>query len=375
MIKISGLSRRFGNRDVIKEVDLEIRRGEIFALIGPSGSGKTTMLRLIDLLDRPSGGSIVFDSLRTDGKEFERRSIRRRMAMVFQKPGVLNTTVERNVSFGLEFRRMSPDMIRQRVGGALQKVGLSGFSKRRAISLSGGEMQRVAIARAIVTEPEVLLLDEPTANLDPISTQIIENLIVWINKERKTTVVVATHDMGQGQRLASRIGVMMEGQLVQSGEMYDIFYHPVNRAIATFVGIDPVRDGIVESNDNNLVTVAIHGIRIQAVTALPIGQRVAVCIRPEEVTLSLPNACPSASSARNCLAGTITHLLPYGPFTRVHVDCGIPITALLTRRSCEELGLAHGMRVNATIKATAVHVIPDTGPEDNQLHVKQGEAG
>jgi tungstate transport system ATP-binding protein len=236
-------------------------------------------------------------------------------------------------------------------------------------------MQRVAIARAFVTGPEVLLLDEPTANLDPVSTEIIEKLIVWINREKKTTVVIATHDMGQGQRLASRIGVMMDGRLVQAGEMNDIFYHPVNRAIASFVGIDPVRGGIVESNENNLATIAIKNIRVEAVTSLLKGQRVALCIRPEEVTLSLPDACLPASSARNCLAGTITRILPYGPFTRVHVDCGIPVTALLTRRSCEELALAPQMRVNATIKATAVHVIPDPRAEENLSEEKQEQSG
>jgi tungstate transport system ATP-binding protein len=258
MIRISGLSRRFGNRDVVEDIDLEIRSGEIFSLIGPSGSGKTTLLRLINLLDRPTQGSITFDGLDTDGAEHDRRAIRRRMAMVFQKPGVLNTTVEQNVAFGLEFRGMPKDLIHERVTSALEMVGLSGLPKRRATSLSGGEMQRVAIARAFVTGPEVLLLDEPTANLDPVSTEIIEKLIVWINRERKTTVVIATHDMGQGQRLASRIGVMMDGRLVQAGEMNDIFYHPVNRAIASFVGIDPVRGGIVESNENNLATIAIR---------------------------------------------------------------------------------------------------------------------
>ena len=375
MIRISGLSRRFGNRDVVEDIDLEIRSGEIFSLIGPSGSGKTTLLRLINLLDRPTQGSITFDGLDTDGAEYDRHAIRRRMAMVFQKPGVLNTTVEQNVAFGLEFRRMPKDLIHERVTSALEMVGLSGLSKRRATSLSGGEMQRVAIARAFVTGPEVLLLDEPTANLDPVSTEIIEKLIVWINRERKTTVVIATHDMGQGQRLASRIGVMMDGRLVQAGEMNDIFYHPVNRAIASFVGIDPVRGGIVESNENNLATIAIKNTRVEAVTSLVKGQRVALCIRPEEVTLSLPDACPPASSARNCLAGTITRILPYGPFTRVHVDCGIPVTALLTRRSCEELALAPQMRVNATIKATAVHVIPDPGPEESLSDEKQGQSG
>lgn len=360
MIRISGLCKKFGDREVVSGIELEIRRGEIFSLIGPSGSGKTTLLRLIDLLDRPTNGSITFDGMRTDGPEHERRTVRRRMAMVFQKPGVLNTTVEQNIAFGPEFRGVSQETILTRVSAALEMVGLSEFSKRRAITLSGGEMQRVAIARALVTMPEVLLLDEPTANLDPLSTDIIENLIVSINREKKTTVVIATHDMAQGQRLTHRMGVMMNGQLVQSGYLYEIFYHPLNRAIATFVGINPIRGGVVESNENNLATIVFNGIRIQALTAFHEGVRVAVCIRPEEVILALPNVCAPASSARNCLTGTIQHLLPFGPFTHVHIDCGIPLTALLTRRSCEELGLAKEKQVTATIKATAVHVIPDT---------------
>jgi len=365
MIRISGVVKKFGDTEVVSGIDLEIRRGEIFALIGPSGSGKTTLLRLIDLLDRPTHGSIAFDNLSTDGSEHERLAIRRRMAMVFQKPAVLNTTVEQNISFGLQFRGMERGQIQDRVTQALEMVGLSGFSKRRAVTLSGGEMQRVAIARALVTGPEVLLLDEPTANLDPLSTGIIENLIMQVNREKKTTVVIATHDMAQGQRLAHRMGVIMNGQLVQAGDLYEIFYHPVNRVIAEFVGINPVRGGIVESNEKNLATIAFGGVRIQAITALDKGQQVAVCIRPEEVTLSLPDTCLPASSARNCLSGTVTRLLPYGPFTRVQVDCGMPVTALLTRKSCEELNLLSGARVNATIKATAIHVIPDPKDGDN----------
>jgi tungstate transport system ATP-binding protein len=360
MIRVSGLCKKFGDREVVSGIDLEIRRGEIFALIGPSGSGKTTLLRLINLLDHPTRGSIAFDGLSTDGSEHERLAIRRRMAMVFQKPAVLNTTVEQNISFGLQFRGMERGQIRDRVTRALEMVGLSGFSKRRAITLSGGEMQRVAIARALVTMPEVLLLDEPTANLDPLSTGIIENLIMQVNREKKTTVVIATHDMAQGQRLAHRMGVMMDGQLVQAGDLYEIFYHPVNRAIASFVGINPIRGGVVESNEKNLATIAFGGVRIQAITALDKGEQVAICIRPEEVTLALPGVCTPASSARNCLTGTIQHLLPFGPFTHVHIDCGIPLKALLTRRSCDELGLAKEKQVTATIKATAVHVIPDT---------------
>jgi tungstate transport system ATP-binding protein len=365
MIRISELSRRFGDREVVKGIDLEIQRGEIFSIIGPSGSGKTTLLRLIDLLNHPTSGSITFENLPTNGPEHERRAIRRRMAMVFQKPGVLNTTVEQNIAFGLEFRGMPQDQVRQRIENAMEMVGLSGFARRQALTLSGGEMQRVAIARAIVTEPEVLLLDEPTANLDPVSTGIIENLIVWINRKRKTTVILATHDIRQGQRLANRMGVMIDGQLVQSGEIYDIFYHPINNTIATFVGIEPIRDGFVESNENNLATIAVRDIRVQAVTPFQAGKHVALCIRPEEVTISLPDPHAPASSARNCLFGFITKLLPYGPFMSVQVDCGMLITGLLTKKSSDELKLVPGMHVNATIKATAIHVIPDTGSENN----------
>jgi tungstate transport system ATP-binding protein len=220
-------------------------------------------------------------------------------------------------------------------------------------------MQRVAIARALVTRPDVLLMDEPTANLDPVSTGIIEDLILRLNRESGTTILIATHDMAQGQRLAHRMAVIMEGRLVQAGEIADIFYHPVNRTIARFVGIDPVRGGVITSTEKQLATIAAGSVMVQAVTPLPAGNRVALCIRPEEVVLSLPETCPPATSARNCFAGTITGFLPYGPFTRVQVDCGIPLTALLTRRSFEELHLAAGSHVTATIKATAIHVIPE----------------
>ena len=132
------------------------------------------------------------------------------------------------------------DLIPEKVRSALDLVGLTGFEERRAVTLSGGEMQRVALARAMVTEPEVLLLDEPTANLDPVSSELIEDLILRINKEFRTTIIMSTHDMIQGQRLADRIGVIMDGRLVQTGTAVEIFYQPKGRDIARFVGIDPI---------------------------------------------------------------------------------------------------------------------------------------
>jgi tungstate transport system ATP-binding protein len=355
MIRITNLSREAGGRKILDDINLEIRRGEIFTLIGPSGSGKTTLLRL---LDRPTAGKILFDGQDTARTEHDRLTIRRRMGMVFQKSAALNTTVAENVAFGLKFRGTDPDQIAPRVTAALELVGLRGFEKRRAVTLSGGEMQRVAIARAMVTRPEVLLLDEPTANLDPVSTEIIEDLLIKINSEMHTTILFSTHDMIQGQRLAHRIGVIMNGRLAQVGTLHDIIYQPNGREVARFVGIDTVLKEIVQSSDRGIATIAIGNARFEVVTSCPPGKNVALYIRPEEVTISLPDGA-NKTSARNQLDGTVTKLVSLGPFIRVTVDCGVPITALITARSCGELGLSPGMTVVGSVKASAIHVRAD----------------
>jgi tungstate transport system ATP-binding protein len=356
------LSRTIANRNVLEGISLDIRKGEIFTLIGPSGSGKTTLLRLIDLLDRPIFGTIFFDGIDTNGTEASRLALRRRMGMVFQKPAVLNTTVAENVGFGLKFRGVKSEIPR-RVESALDLVGLGGFGERRAVTLSGGEMQRVALARAMVTEPEVLLLDEPTANLDPVSSEVIENLILRIRNEFKTTIIMSTHDMIQGQRLADRIGVIMNGRLVQTGTAGEIFYQPRGRDIARFVGIDPIPGGMVTENTRGHALIRAGDVCFEALTSIGKGGKAALYIRPEEVTLTPISGIPVKSSVRNQIPGRIIKIIPYGPFVRVSVDCGFILTALITRRSCSELGLDVGSAVIAGIKATAIHVLPDESSE------------
>jgi tungstate transport system ATP-binding protein len=359
MIRINGLSFLAGNKKILEGIDLEVRKGEIFALIGPSGSGKTTLLRLIDLLDRPGSGKIFFNGTEVPALETGRLAIRRRMGMVFQKPAVLNTTVAENIAFGLKFRGVPREETGRKVREALEIVGLPDIAGRRAVSLSGGEMQRVAIARAIVTEPEVLLLDEPTANLDPLSSELIEEAMLRINRDAKTTIIMSTHDMVQGQRLADRIGVISGGKLIQTGTGTEIFYRPGSHDIARFVGIDAIGGGVVAENTGGHALIRVGPVSFEAMTDLPAGRMVAAYVRPEEVTLSPAAAVPVKSSVRNQFHGRITRMLPFGPFVRVSVDCGFVLTALITRRSCAELGLAVGSEVVAGIKATAIHVLPD----------------
>jgi len=351
--------RRFGNRDILQGIDLDINKGEIFTLIGPSGSGKTTLIRLIDLLDVPSSGKILFDGQDTAANETSRLAIRRRMGMVFQKPAVMNTSVEENVAFGLRFRRVERSEREERVRSALGLVGLAHLSGRMAPTLSGGEMQRVAMARALVTQPEVLLLDEPTANLDPVNAEMIEDLILKVNRKFHTTIILSTHDMIQGQRLADRIGVIMNGQIVQIGTTNDIFYQPAGRAIARLVGIDAITGGVVTENKAGHALIRLSDTCFEVLTDLKEGQRAVLYIRPEEVTLTPAGDAPVKSSMRNRLNGRITRMVPAGPFVRVSVDCGCMLTALITRRSCTELGLTVGAEVVAGVKASAIHVLPE----------------
>jgi tungstate transport system ATP-binding protein len=359
MIRIERLSKKFGATETLHEISLTIKKGEIFTFIGPSGSGKTTLIRLIDLLDTPTSGTIAFDGQDTATNEAGRLAIRRRMGMVFQKPAVLNTTVSKNVAFGLKFRGMDSTRIPEKVRSALDLVGLHGFEERRAVTLSGGEMQRVALARALVTDPEVLLLDEPTANLDPVSSELIEDLIVRIKDEFKTTIIMSTHDMIQGQRLADRIGVIMNGRLAQTGHASEIFYQPGGREIARFVGIDPITGGVVMENKGGHALIRVGNTCFEALTNLGTGRNVAAYIRPEEVNLIPADTMLVKSSMRNQIPGRITRMVPFGPFVRVNIDCGFILNALITRRSCSELNLVVGTNVMAGIKATAIHILPD----------------
>ncbi len=167
MLEVKGLHHRYGKAEILKNIDLGIERGEVFVTIGPTGSGKTTLLRLVGLLEKPTSGNIYFDGHVVNNSERQRLEIRRRLAMVSQKPAVFNASVFDNVAYGLRIRKENGASLRHKVMNVLETVGLSGYETRDARTLSGGETQRVALARAMVIEPELLLLDEPTANLDP----------------------------------------------------------------------------------------------------------------------------------------------------------------------------------------------------------------
>jgi len=222
LLEVRSLSKSIGPVEILSKINLTVERGEILGLIGPTGSGKTTLLRLVNLLDEPSSGRILFEGREVTGKpEKEQLRARRKMAMVFQKPVMFKASVEENVSYGLRVRGSVDATVREKVEEALAAVGLSGYEGRDANTLSGGETQRIALARALVLAPELLLLDEPTANLDPGSAASIDSLLQTLAKSR-TAVILATHNMEQCRKLAGRVAVLQSGRLVALGRSEEI---------------------------------------------------------------------------------------------------------------------------------------------------------
>jgi len=354
LIEVVGLQQKYGEREILKDINLSISKGEVFALIGPTGAGKTTLLRLLDLLDIPTTGKIYFNGTDVAHSGKARLEARRKMAFVLQKPVVFNMSVYDNIICGLKWRQMKSDSCQHKVKDILEMVDLTTYKNRNARTLSGGEAQRVAIARAIVTEPEVLLLDEPTANLDPASALKIEELIVHIINLHNTTLIMSTHDMSQGQRLAHRIGVLINGKVLHAGSPREVFNSPRTREVAAFIGAENIISGVIKTKDGDIVTVETANKMIEAVSSYAVGEAVYTCIRPEEITISLVK--PS-SSARNSFNGKITRVITTGSLSRVEVDCGFSLTALITKRSAEELNLATDKEVYLTFKATGVHLI------------------
>jgi tungstate transport system ATP-binding protein len=235
-IVVHRVCKSFDGFEVLRNIDLRVGGGEILAVVGPTGAGKTTLLRLLDLLDKPTSGRILFDGIEVSSmSEDQRLKLRRRLSMVSQKPVMFRACVYDNVAYGLKARKADKALVEERVAEALRDVGLASYEKRDAKTLSGGENQRVAFARAVVTDPEVLLLDEPTANLDPRTAKSVEDLIVrqiW----RGGTVVMATHDLCQASRLADKMAVIMNGELVQAGSIEEILQSPASPKVAAFFG-------------------------------------------------------------------------------------------------------------------------------------------
>jgi tungstate transport system ATP-binding protein len=357
-------------RDVLMEArDIRVVRGgiqvlaipeftlgdnETVALIGPNGTGKSTFLLTLAGLLPLASGEIFF---RQQGviPGYASTAYRRRLAMVFQEPLLFDTTVFDNVAAGLKLRRLPKHEINERVTACLERFRIAHLANRSARKLSGGEAQRTSLARAFAIAPEVILLDEPFSALDAPARQALSDDLEQVLRDSRISAIMTTHDQAEALRLADRMVVMQQGEIIQSGTPTEVLSSPANQFVASFVGMENIFSGTVAEVGQGIFSLNVEGKAIRVMGEAVLREAAVISIHPEHVTVSLTDP-DSTSSVRNVLPARVSKIVPMGLFTKIYLDCGFKLVASVTNQSLESLALQPDSRVFASFKATAVHL-------------------
>jgi spermidine/putrescine transport system ATP-binding protein len=347
-IELVGLSKFFGDQQVLKDIDLDVAAGEFFSLLGPSGCGKTTTLRLIGGFERADGGRVLLDGVDLSSVPPERRPVN----TVFQSYALFpHLTVEQNVGFGLRFADVDKSEVPRRVGEALELVQMTALAKRKPHRLSGGQQQRVALARALVLRPSVLLLDEPLGALDAKLRKALQLELANLQRDVGITFVYVTHDQEEALTMSHRMAVMNHGEVSQVGAPRDVYERPDSAYVAAFLGVA----NLVPVQHRGGGVIVVDGVDAGALRAGDGRADVGAChvvIRPERIRLTAIGGESAGGPGDNLVHGTITKLVYVGPVTQVHLDCGaIQLQALVANDGnalCGEVG-----------EAVTAHLPPD----------------
>jgi molybdopterin-binding protein len=347
MIEVKELSVDLGEF-VLKDITLNIEEGEYFIILGPTGAGKTVLLESIAGLYPIRSGEIWLR-----GKEVTRvEPEKRRVSIVYQDHVLFpHLSVKDNITFGLRMNKATTDEQKGRLNWVAELLGISTLLHRRPDTLSGGEKQKVALARAIVTQPELLLVDEPLSALDPETRESVQQELRQLHRALGITILHVTHDFEEAIALGDRIAVIGEGRLMQVGTPEEVFRHPNSEFVARFAMTRNIFLGKAERKSSWDTVFKVDGTEF--VIAADAEGTYHASIRPEDILISIE---PIRSSARNCFPGTITHVLDRGSTLYITVSIPPELSCLVTRHSFEEMELHEGKKVYITFKASSVHI-------------------
>jgi spermidine/putrescine ABC transporter ATP-binding subunit len=335
-VDVDRVSKLYGQTKALDDVSLALADGEFFGLLGPSGSGKTTLLRAIAGFIDPDAGEIRFDGRPVQDTPVHRRQI----GMVFQNYALFpHMSVFENVAFGLSVRRVPAGDMKARVMAMLELVQLSALEQRRPRQLSGGQQQRVALARALVTEPRVLLLDEPLGALDKRLRQQMQIELKQIQRKVGITTFFVTHDQEEALTLSDRIAILDDGRIVQVGRPHEVYERPRTAFAANFLGDANFFTGRAAGREGEWGRVEI-GSRGVIYTCDPLpasGQAVTIAVRPEKMTLANAPDASIARGAANRLDGAIRQAIYSGSSITYRVDVGVVVTVFEQNRTAQAL--------------------------------------
>ena len=356
LLELDGLTKRFGAHEAVSGIDLEIAEGEFIALMGPSGCGKTTTLRMIAGLEEPTSGEVRLKGERIN----ERKPWERDTPMVWQSLALFPyLSVRGNVEFGLKMRRMPARERRARALKWLEQVGIADYANRNIAQLSGGERQRVALARALVTEPRILLLDEPLSALDAHLRVRMQAEITELQRRLGITFVYVTHNQSEAFAMASRVVIMDAGLIQQIGAPREVYRAPANRFVAEFVGTNNIIEGRVRSVDGGRIGVeTAHGgveAAVPAVRAPALGESLNLVVSADRVAL---NAETGAHD--NAVTGTVISEEFIGSVVTLHLDIGGGAVFRVQKQAHEldTVDITPGQTFRASWRAEDTFVLP-----------------
>ena len=356
LLELDGLTKRFGEHEAVSGINLEIAEGEFVALMGPSGCGKTTTLRMIAGLEEPTSGEVRLDGERVN----ERKPWERDTPMVWQSLALFPyLSVRGNVEFGLKMRSIPARERRARALKWLEQVGIADYANRNIAQLSGGERQRVALARALVTEPRILLLDEPLSALDAHLRVRMQAEITELQRRLGITFVYVTHNQSEAFAMASRVVIMDAGRIQQIGAPREVYRAPANRFVAEFVGTNNLIEGRVRTSEGGRIGVeSVHGdiqAAVSSVRAPLVGDSVNLVVSADRVVLNA-----EAETHNNAVTGTVISEEFIGSVVTLHLDVGGGAVFRVQKQAHEldSVDITPGQTFRASWRAEDTYVLP-----------------